>query len=93
MNQREFRDIIDKGIRGCICRISRKYTRANNKYILEEYDSKKITNYIVYLDCSNLYGTAMTQPMPECDFAFMPQDEMRYFDYVSVSDDSPVAYF
>ncbi len=92
LDQREFHDICDKGIRGGICSISRKYARANNKYVPEQYDPTKPSNYIVYLDCNNLYGTAMTQPMPERDFKILPEEEVADFDFSSVPDDSPIGY-
>ena len=35
MVEQEFHDIIDKGTRGGICFISRKFARANNKYLAD----------------------------------------------------------
>ena len=55
MVEREFHDMIDKGIRGGICCISRKFARTNNKY-LEDYDTSMPSKYITYLDMNNLYG-------------------------------------
>ena len=88
MVEREFHDIIDKGTRGGICCISRKFARANNKY-LGDHDASKSTSYIIYLDMNNLYGTAMIQPLPQKDFEFMNEEQLQNFDFRSVSVDSP----
>ena len=90
--EREMHNVIDKGTRGGICCISKKYARANNPYLPETYDASKPSNYLLYLDMNNLYGTAMTQPLPEKDFTFLAADEMKKFDYNSVPDDSPIGY-
>ena len=53
MTDREMHDIIDKGIRGEMCCISRKYAKANNKYMCN-YDHIKPSSYTLYLDMNNL---------------------------------------
>ena len=45
---------IEKGLRGGISYIAKRYSEAN-KY-MENYDSKKRSKYISYLDMNNLYG-------------------------------------
>ena len=44
--------------------MSSKQAIANNKYMGEDYDEKKPSNYITYLDANNLYGLAMSQKLP-----------------------------
>ena len=51
---------IEKGMRGGISYINKRYSKANNKYC-PDYDDKKAENYIIYLDMSNLHGHAMRQ--------------------------------
>ena len=46
---------IEKGLRGGISYIAKKYAKANNKY-LKNYDPKKPSRYISYLGMNNLYG-------------------------------------
>jgi hypothetical protein len=46
----------------------------------------------MYYDMNNLYGTAMCEPLPHGSFAFMPENEVTNFDFMSVSDDSPTGY-
>ena len=51
------------GIRGGICYAIHRYTKENNKYI-KNYDKKKESSYIQYLDANNLYWWTMPQKMP-----------------------------
>ena len=46
---------IEKRLRGGISYISKRYAKANNKY-MNDYDSKKPSKFITYLDMNNLYG-------------------------------------
>ena len=46
---------IEKGLRGGISYIAKRYVKANNKY-LNDYDLKKPSTFISYLDINNLYG-------------------------------------
>ena len=46
---------IEKGLRVRISYISKRYAKANNKY-LNDYDPKKESTFITYLDMNNLYG-------------------------------------
>ena len=60
--------VIESAIRGGMCSVgSKRHVRANNQY-LPDYDSTKPSNFIAYLDANNLYGYAMSQPMPYGDF-------------------------
>ena len=46
---------IEKGLRGGISYIAKRYAKANNKY-MNYYDPKKQSTFITYLDMNNLYG-------------------------------------
>ena len=46
---------IQKGLRGGISYIAKRYTQRNNKYMCD-YDSNKPSAFITYLDKNNLYG-------------------------------------
>ena len=45
----------EKGLRGGISYIAKRYAKANNKY-MKDYDPKKPSKFITYLDMNNLYG-------------------------------------
>ena len=62
--------MFERGIRGGITHISKRYSEANNKY-MKSYDSKKKSKFIQYLDANNLYGWAMSQNLPTHGFKWM----------------------
>ena len=54
---------IEKGLRGGISYIVKRYAKANNNYI-NDYDPKKTSTFISHLDMNNLYGWAMSEYLP-----------------------------
>ena len=57
--------------------VSKRYAMANNPRV-EGYDPTQPTNYITYLDAINLYGWAMSLPLPNKHFHWkrvMPTEE------------------
>ena len=61
---------IERGMRGGISYIAHRHAEANNKYI-RNYDPDKPSSYIMYLDANNLYGWAMSQPLPYGNFRWV----------------------
>ncbi|CAH3147210.1 unnamed protein product, partial [Porites lobata] len=62
--------MFERGIRGGISHISKRYAEANNKY-MKSFDTQKTSTYIQYLDANNLYGWAMSQNLPTHGFKWM----------------------
>ena len=62
--------MFERGIRGGISHISKRYAVANNKY-MKDYNPDKESTYIQYLDANNLYGWAMSQQLPTHGFSWM----------------------
>ena len=62
--------MFERGIRGGITHISKRYAEANNKY-MKNYNPNEESSYIQYLDANNLYGWAMSQSLPTHGFKWM----------------------
>ena len=58
---------VEDNIRGGLSQISKRYAKANNKY-MENYNKNIEDSYILYLDANNLYGSSMCQYLPMKDF-------------------------
>jgi len=69
--------MIKSGIRGGISTISKRYARANNKYMGEAYDPNQPSKFISYTDANNLYGWAMMQKLPTHEFKWMNDKELE----------------
>ena len=82
---------IEKGIRGSISYIAKRYSKVNNKY-MKDYDNTKETIYIMYFDASNLYGSAMSEYLPYGGFEWMTEEEINNFDLSSIRKDSLEGY-
>ena len=62
--------MFERGIRGGITQVVRKYTAANNPYMRDKFDPNADTTYLQYLDANNLHGWVMSQPLPTGGFRF-----------------------
>ena len=61
---------VEKGLRGGISMVSHRHAQANNQY-MQNYNPEQPTSYLMYLDSNNLYGWAMSQPMPTDGFQWV----------------------
>ena len=66
--------MFERGIQGGITQAIHKYASANNKYMGGDYDPNKKSKYLQYLDANNLYGWAMSQPLPVGGFEWVDID-------------------
>ena len=82
---------IESALRGGISMISNRYSKANNPYVAG-YDKDQERNYIMYLDANNLYGWAMSQPLPESGFVWLNEDEIAELDVLNIADDASEGY-
>ena len=82
---------IEKGMRGGISYITKRFSKGNNKY-MESYGSSKESKYITYLNANNLYGWAMSQYLPYSGFKWLNKKEISDFCLNSVSENSSIGY-
>ena len=80
---------LEKGLRGEISYIRERYAKANNKY-MQNYDPKKPSKFITYLDMNNLYGWAMSSYLPYGGFKWLKN--VDGFDVNPISEKSPIGY-
>ena len=66
--------MVETGLRGGVSYIANRYSKPNNKY-LSDYDKNKDSSYLMYLDANNLYGWAMSQPLPTGRFKWLKEDK------------------
>ena len=67
---------MEQGLKGGIASINKRYAKANNRYLPDEYNPDKAESYLIYLDANNLYGYAMSQYLPKSDFKFLSSEEV-----------------
>ena len=54
---------IEKGTRGGVSYIAKRYAKTNNKY-MNDYNPEEPSTFITYLDKNNLYGWTMSEYLP-----------------------------
>lgn len=83
--------MIQKGIRGGICLCPRRYAKSNNKY-QSDYDPSKPSNFLLYIDCNNLYGFAMCSYLPHSDFSLLKGNDIKNLEVMNIPDDNEYGY-
>ena len=82
---------VEEGLRGGISMISNRFNKANNPYV-PDYDPDQETSYVMYPDANNLYGWAMSQPLPTGEFDWLTEEEISNLDIMQIPDDSEEGY-
>ena len=70
--------VTEKGMRGGISYISKRYSKSDDKTIM-------------YWNANNLYGWAMIQSLFVCDFKWLSNKEINNFS-LNISENSPIGY-
>ena len=76
-------------MRGGISYIAKRYAKANNKYI-NDYDPKKQSTFISYLDINNLYGWVMSEYLPYEGLTWLKNVDK--LDVMSISEKCLIGY-
>ena len=87
LRDKEMHMFLERRTRGGISTITDRYARANNKY-LKDYDPEQPSSFNIYYDANNLYGWAMSQPLPIGDFEW--KTEFEGFDMNEIADDAEI---
>ena len=80
---------IEKGLRGGIFYIAKRYAKANNKYMKDD-DLTKLLKYILYLDMNSLYGWAMNGNLLYGGSKWLKN--VDGFDVNSIIEKNPIGY-
>ena len=84
--------LLDCGLRGGICMISKRHGLANNNRV-PGYDETKPTSHIVYYDANNLYGWAMAQPLADKNFRWLDEKDSSKIDWQAQTETQETGYF
>jgi hypothetical protein len=87
----DFYQFFEMGIRGGICGVTKRLSKANNPETYE-YDKTKPTTYLTYLDFNNLYGWAMTQLLPKDNFEWLNENEFYEIDWKNIDTEQDIGY-
>ena len=81
---------IEKGMRGGISYIPKRFSKANNKS-MKSYDNNMPSKYITYLD-ARMQGWVMTQYLPYSKFKLLNQKQIDKFDVNPIAKNSLIGY-
>ena len=83
--------LVEKGMRGGISYIAKRYSKPNNKY-MKDYDCSKESKFITYLDANNLCGWAKSLCLPCGGFKWLSIKEIDKLDVNSLGENSSIGY-
>lgn len=79
--------MVESAVRGGITQCVTRHVKANNNY-MTDYDMTKESNYIGYFDANNLYGWAMSKPLPYDNFEWVNSTELPNIESIPVDGDT-----
>ena len=75
LTDRKTYEDFENGIHGGVSMCVVRHAKANNKY-MHDYDPKKPSSFLFYVDENNLYGNSMSKPMPYGILRKMKKEEL-----------------
>ena len=91
ISDNDMHSFIEEGMRGGILCISKRYSKANKKY-MKCLDNSEESKFIMYLDANNFYRWAMSQYLPYSESKWLNKKEISRFCLNSISENSFVGY-
>ncbi|MES9885136.1 MAG: C2H2-type zinc finger protein [Sedimenticola sp.] len=82
----------EKAVRGGVSMISKRFARSNNKYIPDEYDNGEANKFILYQDCTNLYGKSVSMYLPTGEMQWATTAEIEEFDIANAPEEGEYGY-
>lgn len=82
---------VSRAIRGGVAMAVKRFAQANNEK-MATFKSDEAKSYILYLDCNNLYGQSMCQPLPVAKFRWVKTECIRQTKLLSHPPDAPNGY-
>lgn len=70
--------MFEKCIWGRITQARKRYSKANNNYMKDQYNPDATSVYLRYLEANNIYGWAVIQKLPTHWFAWEKVDDFTY---------------
>ena len=73
--------MVESGIRGGFCNVTKRYVRANNRYMGDGFNKENASEegetYLTYFDANNLYGYCLAENLPYGDFEWVDCQEFQ----------------
>ena len=82
----------ENGIRGGSSYIGCRESVANNKCLPDSFDESQPSKFIAYLDANNLYGWAMSEPLPVGEYKWMSRADIKKLRIRDLPDDDEYGY-
>ena len=70
---------VENSIRGGMSVVCHRHATAKNVFV-PNYNPYDPTSWILFVDANNLYGHAMSEPLPTGNFKFLSPKEIEKFD-------------
>ena len=88
----EMFNFIESNIRGGISQISLRQAKANNPAMGPRYNPEEPLSHLMYYDANNLYGHAMSEPIPTGGFKWLSDKEIDTLNLSELEPDDTVGY-
>lgn len=83
---------IKSDIRSGFCGTSLRYAKANCPEMGDNFCADQPNEYPLYVDANNLYGTAISHPLPYKEFYWLSAGEIKSPDIMQIPDDNDTGY-